>query len=404
MLFVGIDWAEAHHDVCVLNEQGEVLARSKITDGLAGVRSLYELIGGHADDPGDVVVAIEIDRGLLVSALVSAGYKVFAINPLAVSRYRDRHHLSGAKSDPGDAKVLADLARTDRHNHRPLAGDSALCEAIRVIARAHQNAVWSRQRQTSALRHSLRFYYPAALEALGSDLTTSTALGLLRVAPTPAIGRRVTISQIGAALRRAGRQRNIDHTSRELQQVLRTEQLQAHDTIADAYGHTTHTAVTIIAAFNHEIDRLEEQLERLLEQHPAATVIRSIPGLGTLTGSRALGEFGDDPTRYANARCRKNYAGTSPITRASGRQHVVLGRYARNRRLADACDRWAFCSITASPGARRYYDQLRDRGKTHGQALRQLANRWVGILHVCLERDITYDEHTAWQHLKPPTT
>jgi Transposase/Transposase IS116/IS110/IS902 family len=404
MLFVGIDWAEAHHDICLLDDEGKVLARSRIIDGLAGVAALHELIASHADTSGDVVIAIEIDRGLLVSAMVGAGYQVFAINPLSVSRYRDRHHLSGAKSDPGDAKVLADLARTDRHNHRALAGDSPLCEAIRVVARAHQSAVWSRQRQASALRHSLRFYYPAALTLVGNDLTTATAIGLLSVAPTPALGRRVTVAQLAASLRRGGRQRNLDHTARHLQQGLRTDQLQAHEIIADAYGHSTRTAVTIIAAFNTEIARLEQQLELLLQQHPAAPLIRSIPGLGTLTGSRTLGEFGDDPTRYTNARCRKNYAGTSPITRASGRHHVVVGRFARNRRLADACDRWAFCSITASPGARRYYDQLRARGKTHGQALRQLANRWVGILHICLERQIPYDEQAAWQHLQPTST
>ena len=404
MIFVGIDWAEAHHDVCVLDSEGVKLDHARINDGLAGVRVLHELVAKHTDEHTEVIVGIEIDRGLVVSALVRAGYQVYAINPLAASRYRDRHHLSGAKSDPGDAKVLADLVRTDRHNHRPLAGDSALCEAIRVLARAHQSAVWSRQRQANALRHSLRFYYPAALEALGNELTSSTAIGLLSVAPNPAVGRRVTTAQLTAALRRAGRQRNVDVAARGLREVLRREQLQADPVVADAYAHSTRSLVRIIAVFNDEISRLEAELERLLDEHPAAPIIRSIPGLGTLTGGRALGEFGDDPHRFADARCRKNYAGTSPITKASGRQHLVLGRFAHNRRLADACDRWAFCSITASPGARCYYDQLRARGKTHGQALRQLANRWVGILHVCLDRNITYDEHAAWGHLEPAPT
>jgi transposase len=109
-----------------------------------------------------------------------------------------------------------------------------------------------------------------------------------------------------------------------------------------------------------------------------------------------LGEFGDDRTRFSGPKSRKNYAGTSPVTKASGHSKVVLARFARNRRLGDACDQWAFCALTHSSGARNYYDQLRGRGKTHRQALRQLANRFVGILHTCLERGILYDELVAW--------
>ena len=119
-------------------------------------------------------------------------------------------------------------------------------------------------------------------------------------------------------------------------------------------------------------------------------------------GARVLGEFGDDPNRYATAKCRKNYSGMSPITRASGKHHVVLARYARNRRLADACYQWAFATLTASPGARAFYDQRRAAGDTHHRALRALANRLVGILHGCLRHHTLYDEHTAWG-TPPPT-
>ena len=117
-----------------------------------------------------------------------------------------------------------------------------------------------------------------------------------------------------------------------------------------------------------------------------------------ILGARVLGEFGDDPNRYADAKSRKNYAGTSPITKASGTRRVVLARYARNRRLADACQLWAFASLTASPGARAFYDQRRAAGDTHNRALRALANRLVGILHGCLRYDVIYDEDTAWAH------
>jgi transposase len=399
LIFVGVDWAEAHHDVCVMDEAGSVLGRRRVPDGVEGVARLHGLVAEHAEEPTEVVVGIEIDRGLLVDALVAAGYEVFAVNPLAASRYRDRHAVSGAKSDPGDAKVLADLVRTDRHNHRPVAGDSELAEAVKVLARAHQSAIWGRQRQLNALRSALREYYPAALGAFGNDLGSGDALGVLDRAPTPELGRRLSRSQIASALRRGGRQRNIDARAVEIQAALRAEHLEAPRRVADAYGITARSALALIAAFNAEIYSLEAALAEHFEEHPDAELLRSLPGLGVVLGARVLAEFGDDPNRFASPKSRKNYAGTAPITKASGRSLVVLARHARNRRLADACERWAFCSLSSSPGARRYYDALRSRDKTHHQALRQLANRWVGILHGCLDSRVLYSEDLAWRVL-----
>ena len=165
MIFVGDDWAEENHDVYVMDVDGARLASRRLPEGLAGIRGFHELVAAHVEEPGQVVIGIETDRGLWVAALGAAGYQVFAVNPLAVARYRDRHQVSGAKSDAGDAKLLADLVRTDRHHHRPLAGDSPDVEAIKVLARAHQNLIWARTRHTNALRSALREYYPVALEA-----------------------------------------------------------------------------------------------------------------------------------------------------------------------------------------------------------------------------------------------
>jgi hypothetical protein len=135
MIFIGDDWAEDHHDVHVMDADGARLASRRLPEGLPGIRGFHELVATHAEEPSQVVIGIETDRGLWVQALGAAGYRVYAVNPLAVARYRDRHQVSGAKSDAGDAKLLADLVRTDRHNHRPLAGDSAEVEAIKVLAR-----------------------------------------------------------------------------------------------------------------------------------------------------------------------------------------------------------------------------------------------------------------------------
>ncbi len=165
MIFVGVDWAEAHHDVHVQDEDGKRLGGGRLPEGVEGIARFHDLVGGHVDEPAEVVIGIETDRGLFVAALVAAGYQVFAVNPMSTSRYRDRHSTSGAKSDPGDAKVLADMVRTDRHNHRPVSADSETVQAVKVLARAHQSMIWSRGRQTNGLRSTLREFYPAALVA-----------------------------------------------------------------------------------------------------------------------------------------------------------------------------------------------------------------------------------------------
>ena len=396
MIFVGIDWSETHHDVCVMDPEGRVLGKGRVPEGVDGVARLHEMVAAHAEEPSKVAVGIEIDRGLLVGALVAAGYAVHAVNPLSVDRYRDRHRVSGAKSDPGDARVLADLIRTDRHLHRQVAGDTELVEGVKVLARAHQSLIWSRQRQLNQLRNALREFYPAALEAFGTDLASTDALAVLGVAPTPATGRSLSLATIATALRKGGRERRVSERAEEIRSALRSSQLEAPAVLARAYGEVVRSTVRIVAEMTVQIEALATELQARFEEHPDAEILRSLPGLGSVLGARVLAEFGDDPTRYADPKARKNYAGTSPITKASGRSRVALARFARNRRLADALDMWAFCSLSSSPGARRHYDEHRARGNTHHQALRSLANRWVGILHGCLRHRQCYSELVAW--------
>jgi len=397
LIFVGNDWAEDHHDIEVMDDAGVTLARRRLPEGVVGVGMLHALIAEHAEDPAQVVVGIETDRGLWVASLVAAGYAVYAINPLAVSRYRDRHVTSGAKSDAGDAHVLADLVRTDRHQHRPIAGDSAEVLGVRVLARAHQRLIWDRTRQTNRLRSALREFFPAAVAAF-EDLDHPDALAVLAKAPTPATAARLSRSAIAAALRKGGRQRNIDARAAAIQTVLRAEQLEFPVVLADAYGAQVRAAVAVIAEMNRQIELLQTELGASFDAHPDAEIYHSQPGLGPILGARVLGEFGDDPNRYQDARSRRNYAGTSPLTKASGKKRAVLARFVRNRHLADACYQWAFCSLSASPGARAFYDEHRAKGETHDQALRVLSNRLVGILDGCLRSRTVYDEDKAWGH------
>ena len=380
-----------------MNDDGERLAARRLPEGLEGIRTFHELVAAHAVDPGEVVVGIETDRGLWVTALVAAGYQVYAINPLAASRYRDRHNVGGAKSDMADAKMLADLVRTDRHNHRQVAGDTPQAEAVRILARGHQNLIWVRTRHTNMLRSALRDYYPAALETF-TDLADKDTLAVLGTAPTPAQGAHLSISRIEAALKRGGRQRGAHQRAIEIHTGLRTDQLAAPDLIADAYAATTIATVGIITELNRQISQLEASLTANFEQHPDSDIYHSLPGFGVVLGARALGEFGDDPNRYPTTKSRRNYAGTSPLTIASGKKKAVRARHIGNRRLYDAIDQAAFCSLTHSPGCRAFYDQHRAAGDRHHQALRALGNHLVSILHGCLTHQCLYDETIAWAH------
>ncbi len=292
-----------------------------------------------------------------MQALVGAGYTAFAVNPLQAARYRERLGVSGAKSDAADAHMLADMVRTDAHQLRPFAGDSAQPEAVKVVTRTHKTLIWERTRATQRLRPALREYFPAALAAF-EDLDAADTLELL----------------------------------------LRAEQLGQPAVVTAAHAVSVRALVAVLATLNEQVKTLQGQVGAHFGQQPDAEIILSQPGLGAVLGAPVLAEFGDAKGRYASAKAGKDYAGTSPITRASGTKKTVAARFVHNDRLIDAPMTQAFTSLRVSPGARAYYDRQRARGAHYNPALRQLANRLVGILPGCLKTSTPYDETTAWSH------
>jgi transposase len=399
VLFAGDDWAEDHHDAEIQDETGRKLAARRLPEGAAGIAALHELIAGHLGqngDPGQVVVAIETDRGLWVQALVAAGYRVYGLNPKQVARFKERYNLSGAKSDAAGAHALADMVRTERHQLRAVAADTPEAEAIKVVARAHQTLIWERTRHTLRLRSALLEFFPAAPAAYaGLGLTGADTLELLVKAPDPASAARLSAAQITAALKRA-RRRDVAVKAGAIKDALRVRHLIQPAAITAAYAASIQATASVLITLNEQISELDGQVEAHFRQHPDAAIYLSQPGIGTINGARVRAEFGDADGRYASARARKNYAGSSPITRASGRSKFVLARFVRNDRLADALQSQALSALTGSPGARAYYDKQRERGLGHNGALRQVSNRLVGILHGCLKTGTLYDEATAW--------
>ena len=349
MIFVGDDWAEEHHDVYLMDEAGRAAGLAAAARGTdrhppAARADRARML----EEPDQVVIGIETDRGLWVGALTAAGYQVYAVNPLAVARYRDRHHVSGAKSDASDAKLLADLVRTDRHNHRPIAGDSADAEAIKVLARAHQSLIWARTRHTNALRSRCA---STTRPRWRPSRTWPTAMrwGCSIAPPPPSRALIWPCRRSSPRSNAVGANAISPPAPARSRPRCGTEQLAAPAPVTAAFArhhprHGGHHRRT------EPPDReLETSLAEHFETHPDADIYLSLPGLGVVLGARVLGEFGDDPNRYTDAKSRKNYAGTSPLTVASGKKRAVLARHVRNRRLYDAIDHWAFCALTDQP-------------------------------------------------------
>jgi transposase len=399
-VFCGIDWAEDHHDVALVDAGGQVLARLRITDDAAGLAALLELLAAHGDSPQDPVpAAIETPRGLLVACLRATGRPVYPVNPMAVARYRDRHSVAGRKSDKGDATVLANVLRTDLHAHRPLPADSELAQAVAVLARAQQDAVWERVHAQNKLRSHLREYFPgflAAFAAARGGITRPEARAVLAAAPTPADAARLTQARLASLLRKAGRQRGIEGEAARLHAAFRQEQMRQLPLVEQAMGRQALALLRQLEAACQSADDLQQAAQESFSQHPDAGIITSFPGIGALTGARVLAEIGDDRSRFKDARGLKAYAGAAPITRASGKTRSVTQRRVKNNRLAAAGYTWAFAALTASPGARAHYDRRRQAGDRHTAAQRNLFNRLLGCLHHCLQAGQHYDEATAF--------
>lgn len=395
----GIDWAEAHHDVALVDRDGERIAQQRIDTGVVGFGELMALIADRVEDPTSVAVAIETEKGLLVAALRAAGFTVFAINPRAVARYRERYGQAGGKSDPGDAVVLADILRTDQHRHRPLPADTELGAAVKVLARQHQEAIWARQAAVNRLRSLLVEFYPNALQAFPT-LTHKAALEVIAAAPTPTAGARLTPSRVVGLLRRCGRGARPGLVDRIVGQ-LREPALRQPARIEAAYGQAVAPLVATIVSMQTAIASIETAMTAEFDQHDDAQIMAPAPGLGPILAARVLAEIGDDRSRFEQAANLRAFAGTAPITRASGKSRSVRARHIRNRRLADACHWWAFAAISRSPGARAHYDHRRAQGDSNNAALRNLANKLLGRLWWCLQHEQPWDDQAAWPSPHP---
>ena len=412
-VFCGVDWAEGHHDIAVIDGDGALIGKRRIEESLDGVAEFTAMLtaaGDSAEAP--IPVAIETPRGLLVAVLRASGRPIYPINPLAVARYRERTSVSGKKSDHVDAMALANILRTDAHLHRMLPDDSPLARSISVLARAYQDGVWRRTKLVQELRARLREFFPGFLSAFAAgagsgrglsttQLASADARAVLAIAPSPAEGVKVSKARVETALRRGGRQRRITSLAASIVAALRTPQLRQDPIVEQAMRVETLALLSVLDAVCASVDQLGGALVEAFAQHPDHKIITSFPGLADISGAIVLAEVGDDRDRFVDDRALQAFAGSAPVTRASGKSRTVSRRRTKNNRLAGIGYSWAFTAAARPSPAREHYLRRRGRGDGHPAALRHLFNRMLGQLHHCLLTGQTYEPIKAFPHAMP---
>jgi transposase len=397
----GIDWAEGHHDVAIVDEAGVVLVAERISNNAAGLNRLLAVLSEHDPDDDPLPVAIETSTGLLVAGLRAAGRAVFAINPLAVSRYRDRYRTSGGKSDAFDAMVLANVLRTDRPSHRQLPDDTPAVQGLRVLTRAQQDAVWERAELCNRIRALLKAFFPAALAAFERggkhQLHSPACRTILQIAPTPGAAARLSTARLATALRKAGRTRGIEAEAIVLSELLRRKEMRQLPAVEDAMGVQLRGLVRQLDAVSATLLELEPAIDAAFAAHPDAPIVASFPGLGVQLGARMLAEIGDDKTRFADGRALKAFAGAAPVTRASGKSRFVHARRAKNDRIAAAGYVWALAAVRHDALWEQRYRARRAAGDRHVAALRKMFNSMLGKLHHCLTTGQPYQTDLAFR-------
>ena len=407
MLGVGIDWAEEFHDVALGTQEKGVITQFRIDHGPAGVNGLIARCLELEPDPAEVRVVLETRHGLLVEALVDAGFTVIPVNPDLVAR---RRGPARKKDDAEDARICCLLA-LDRHaGLKVLIPHGELGGELRAIARDDDRAARDQRRLLNRLRADLQTTYPAALILAGDDLGAPTVLRLLERWPTQHDLATATSAEI-EAFARAARHGWPARFADRVTAALAAPSLPTRDYLVRAKASTIRLAAIQLLALHEARRAWQARMAELLlggrrtgrdhtvkdpdpgKAFPGGEIYLSMPGLGDLLAARIAGEIGEHITQFDKPAGLQCYAGTAPVTRRSGKSDfVVARRLAHNRYLGAAVQQWAFCSLTRSGWAREFYDTKIRAGKRHHAALRALANRWLEILWHCLHRGALYDE------------
>ncbi|MHB2024968.1 MAG: IS110 family RNA-guided transposase [Mycobacteriales bacterium] len=384
-VFVGLDWGNSHHQLCILNAAGRMVHQSKYAHDVAGADALADQLGRHGSVEG---IAIERSEGLLVEALQQQGHRLFCVSPKMSARARERYRLAPTKSDAFDAFVLADSLRHEHRHWRSLATPSPLLAELRALTRDRERLIWNQRDVENQLRAIVLAFHPGVLH-LFSSLDRDITLAFLRDYPTPARAGRVGAARMAAFCARHGYS---GRTRPELLvERLRTNLLSASAGTTAGKAFTAALFVDQLELLNTQIRAITKRIRERLAEHPDATIFLSFPGMGDVTAAIMLAEMGEDRGRFPTADVLLAETGTAPVTRSSGRSRTVRFRYAANKRMRHAVDWWAFVAVRENDWAHDAYQQARARGQLHNRALRAIGARWTRILWRCWQDRTTYD-------------
>jgi transposase len=387
-LYVGIDWADDHHDVYVTDETAHALDNFSIPNSYEGLEKLKQRLGKLSNKPEHISVAIESHQGLLIYALLEAGYTVYPINPKAMDRYRDRYRMSSSKSDPQDAMVLANILRTDLHLYKPLPREIAADARLKHLTRAHKSLVQQKVKLVNQLTVQLKSYYPAALQ-LFSGLDQEITLSFLERYPTPGKGAAASLAEILEFFKGQG----YSHRRRAplVHEILRKQALSVPRELEEAHSTIMLSLVRVLHSLLAEIAKLAKEISWEFKKNPAYAVFCSLP-TGEMTAARLNAELGSNGSRYPTRDFVKTVAGTAPVTRRSGKTIVVYFRWQCNKHLRGAFQDLARESIRRCTWAREYFTGQLQRGHRLSRAYRALANRWASILWKMLQEQQPFDQ------------
>ena len=376
MWYVGLDWADTHHDVVVLDEAGRRVGSRRFAHTHDGLNELKQFLLGIAASPEDLACIVETSHGLLIAFLLEAGIPVYPVNPKTANQLRK---AAGAKTDQIDAYLLAKTGRFDLAELRRLAPDSATVQELKTLTRDQDALIQTQTRLVNQLTACLKDYYPAALR-LFAKLQQRSTLVFLQAYPTPQAAQAASLEEITATLR-MGKHTNPTGVAPKIFEELHRPQLVASPVIVRAKSRLMLSLVKQLLVVIEEIAGYDEAIRPLFLRHPDQEIWSSLPRAGKRLAPRLLAEWGEDRSRYADATSVQTLAGTAPVPFQSGNYAKAHKRFACVKPLRNVLHQFAWQSTRQEAWALAYYQRKRAEGKTHSMAVRALANVWVRIIY-----------------------
>lgn len=387
MYYVGIDWADDHHDIFITDDSGVKCDSFSISHTPEGIRTLLEKLRTLSVPREQILVALETPKNLVVHALLDKGYTLYSLNPKSVDRYRDRYRISGAKDDSFDAMVIANILRTDKHRFKPLLPDSPLLRELKILTYDQQQLIRLKTKLVNQIQACLKDYYPTALQFF-SEIDQDITIDFLLKYPTPQV---VTSDGLYTFLKEH-RYPKAQQKAQEIHTRLSASQMFVEEFVIRAKSRLLITLLSQLKGLIIQIANYQKEINRLFDQHPDSNIFKSLPGAGEKNAPRLLSEMGDNKERYSQAKDVQSQAGTAPITKKSGKTKIVRIRFACRKFFRNTMYQFSFSSLSQSVWARTFYDNQREHGKTHSQALRALGNKWLKIIFHLWKNNVNYNE------------